>query len=104
MIDGAKFTQIYLSSLKFRDVPKPIILKKSLKHLISLLNPSEYLYPRLQLNTIDEIGETELEEKLRHPLYVEFCSKEKIPFRVAYEHRDFFVISTSAEENILNNK
>ena len=103
MIDGEKINQLYLSSLKFSDVPKPIILKKSLKNLISLLNPSEYLYPRLELN-INDLQENELEEKLRHPLYVEFCSKEKIPFRVAYEHDDFFIISRSAEENILKNK
>ena len=53
---------------------------------------------RRWINEIDELVEIELEEKLRHPLYVEFCSKEKIPFRIAYEHEDFFIVSRNIEE------
>ena len=82
MFDGLKSGQIYLSSLKFTDLPKPLIVNKLLKN-VTLLNHSEYMYLKVELDEIDELQEIELEEKLRHPLYVEFCSKEKIPFRIA---------------------
>ena len=73
------------------------IVNKLLKN-VTLLNHSEYLYLKVELDAIDELQEIELEEKLRHPLYVEFCSKEKIPFRIAYEHEDFFIVSRNIEE------
>ena len=98
MFDGLKSGSIYLSALKFTDIPKSIIVNKSLKN-VTLLNPSEYLYQRLEFDfNIDDLEEHDLEEKLRHPLYVEFCSKEKIPFRIAYEHKDFFIVSRNIEE------
>ena len=97
MFDGLKSGNIYLSSLKFTDLPKPLIVNKVLK-TVTLLNHSEYLYQKVELDAIDELQEIELEEKLRHPLYVEFCSKEKIPFRIAYEHEDFFIVSRNIEE------
>ena len=114
MVDGENIGQLYFSSLKFIDVPKSILVKKALNKEttniadpplvvknVTSLNPSKFEYPRIELSAIDDLEETELEEKIRNLLYVEFCSKEKIPFRVAYEHKDFDVISRTMEEKVL---
>ena len=98
MLDLSSPTQVYLSGLKFQDVPKCILVSKTFKAL-NFVTDSEYLFPRLSDDVqVSDLEESELEEKMRRHLYLEFSSKEKIPFRIAYQHEDFIIISRLKEE------
>ena len=91
--------KIYLSALKFSDVPKPILYKKRLGIDLEFLTPNTYKFPRLDSNVkVEKLLEIELEKKLRMPIYRKFCSEEKLPFRVEYNHDDFSIITTAKDE------
>ena len=84
--------QIFLSSLNFENVPKPIIVKKNIVKSLNFITSSKFSYPLIPEINIENIEDSEIEEAVRQPIYIQFCSKEKIPYRVAYEHDDFTIL------------
>ena len=59
---------------------------------------STYEFP-----SVESFDEENLEETLRRKLYIEYSSK--LPFRIAYNHDEFTVISTlNCEENYVKSK
>ena len=88
---GLKFssnssTSVIMSQCHFSDVAKSMIIHKDCSNLM-IVKESNYEFP-----SVEEFDEDNLEETLRRKLYIEYSSK--LPFRIAYDHEDFKVIST----------
>ena len=85
----------FLAECKFMDVPKSLILSKSQK--ISIVTPSEITFPCFSNESGTVIEESDQDE-LCYKLYVELVKEIRMPYRIAYEHDMFNVISTPKDE------
>ena len=77
------------------DVPKSLILSKSQK--ISIVSHSEITFPCFS-NESETVIEESDQDELCYKLYVELVKEIRMPYRIAYEHDMFNVISTPKDE------
>ena len=86
-----------ISQCQFADVAKSMIIHKNCSRF-DIAKSSTYEFP-----SVESFDEDDLEETLRRKLYIEYSSK--LPFRIAYNHDEFSVISTlNCEENYVKSK
>ena len=86
-----------ISQCQFSDVAKSMIIHKNCSRFV-VAKSSTYEFP-----SVESFDEEDLEETLRRKLYIEYASK--LPFRIAYNHDEFTVISTlNCEENYVKSK
>ena len=81
-----------LSQCQFSDVAKSVIVHKNCSSM-TIVKPSIYDFP-----SVENYDQDNLEETLRRKLYIEYSSK--LPFRVAYNHENYTIISTLECENV----
>ena len=85
----------FIAECKFIDVPKSLILSKSQK--INIVTPSEIIFPCFSNESGALIEESDQNE-LCYKLYVELVKEIRMPYRIAYEHDMYNVISTPKDE------
>ena len=85
----------FIAECKFKDVPKSLILSKSQK--IHIVTPSEIIFPCFSNESGAVIEESDQDE-LCYKLYVELVKEIRMPYRIAYEHDMYNVISTPKDE------
>lgn len=90
---SAPNVRLIMTDCDFEDVPKAMLLHKDRKR-VATGTKSAFFFPFLLIDCedVEKMDAVEIEEKVRRPYYVKY-SEDKLPFRVAYEHCDFDVIT-----------